>query len=262
MKEILHKNRGRILLAAVFTLAALLVPLLRTPVIQQLGYPAFKTLRAVAFILAGLSILLALASVISSAVRAARERKEEEENAQRVEEYKARREKAEKNEQAKLNVREPLKDKVIYDRMKSWLNEDWGRLDNAGIPQLMSDTLRQMDDMNAYQAKLSRLITNNGADYLEDTNAVLESVEQCILRKVRKVLNCFVVYDTDRAEDVEKMRDLLRETRDSNEQQLDNVKEFLFAITDFLNRQGEDDTGIEKLNIYKKTILESTNDQE
>lgn len=58
------------------------------------------------------------------------------------------------------------------------------------------------------------------------------------------------------------MQTLLEETCASNESQLNNVKEFLLAITDFLNRQGDDNNGAEKLEIYKRTIMESITDKD
>lgn len=262
LNKILKKNIGWIVLACVSALPMLLVSMNSTAIIQNMGIHALNTVRIIALALAAAGILLALIKLISSAVRIAGEEKAKDRTEKEIEELKKRKELEERSAKAKLNVKGPLKDAVIYERMKSWLNEDWGRMNTTDIPAMMSDILRQMDDMNGYQAKLSRLLTNNGADYLDDTNGVLESVEQSILRKVRKVLNCFVVYETDRVEDVQKMRELLSETRDSNESQLNNVKDFLFAITDFLNKQGDDNTGAEKLDIYKKTILESISDPE
>ena len=262
LKQVLHKALKAIVLALLSAVPLLVILLAETPITQNMGILSFRTLRIVAAVLAGMGVLGAIIYIIVKAVKARREQNEKKRTEQQIEELKLAKEREERNAKAKLNVREPLKDTVICDRLKSWLNEDWGRLTAAGIPGCINDILGQMDEMNGYQAKLSRLLTNNGADYLEDTNSVLESVEQCILRKVRKVLNCFVVYDATRTEDIEKMRALLGDTRASNAAQLENVKEFLFAITDFLNKQGDDNTGMEKLAVYKKTILESTDDAE
>ena len=262
LRNILRKSRGCFVFAMLATIPVLLVMAFSDRIIQESGVHTLSALRIAACALLSAALALLIIRLIACTARAIKEKKERERAARELEEEMNRKADEEKSEQAKLNVREPLKDSVIYARLKSWLNEDWGRLYGTGIPELISDILRQMDDMNMYQAKLSRLIANNGADYLEDTNAVLESVEQCILRKVRKILNCFVVYESSRPEDVEKILNLLTETRDSNEAQLNNVKEFLLAITDFLNRQGEDNTGIERLNIYKKTILESASEDE
>ena len=260
--KIIKKNIGWILLAAAAAAALLTVNLSKEWILQNYGTNTFKVYdRALSYI-AGAAAGWLIISLIISAVRIAGEQKDRDRTEREIEELKKRKELEERNAKAKLNVKGPLKDAVIYERMKNWLNEDWGRMTTTEIPALMSDIIRQMDDMNGYQAKLSRLLTNNGADYLDDTNGVLESVEQSILRKVRKVLNCFVVYETDSAEDVQKMQTLLKETRDSNEAQLNNVKDFLLAITDFLNKQGDDNTGAEKLDIYKRTILESISDAE
>lgn len=260
--KIVKKNIGWILLAAAAAAALLIVNASKEWILQNYGTNTFKVYdRALSYI-AGAAAGWLIISLIISSVRIAGEQKDRDRTAKELEELKRRKEIEERSAKAKLNVKGPLKDEVIFERMKSWLNEDWGRMTTTEIPTLMSDILRQMDEMNGYQAKLGRLLTNNGADYLDDTNGVLESVEQSILRKVRKVLNCFVVYETDSAEDVQKMQELLKETRDSNEAQLNNVKDFLFAITDFLNKQGDDNSGAEKLDIYKRTILESISDAE
>ena len=261
-KEILRKNRGLMIFALLALIPLIASFVFETGAIQSFGIVALRAIRTVSFILAGAGVASLAAGITVSTAKAIGENRQKELTAQKLEELKAQKELQEKNERAKLNIREPLEDSVIYERLKSWLGEDWGRLGEAGIPDCICDILRQMDEMNSYQAKLSRLIANNGADYLEDTIGVLDSVEQCILRKVRKILNCFVIYESTRAEDVEKMRMLLFETRSGNAAQLQNVKEFLFAITDFLNKQGDDNTGIEKLDIYKTTILESTDDAE
>ncbi len=260
--RIIKKNIGWLLLAAVALLPLLLVSANSTAIIQNTGVHSLNTFRIIAYIIAAAGIALALIKIIVSAVRISSEQRHKTRTEQEIEALKARKEQEERNARAKLNVKGPLKDSVIYERLKSRLNEDWGRLSTTKIPALMSDILRQMDDMNSYQAKLSRLLVNNGADYLDDTNGVLESVEQNILRKVRKVLNCFVVYEPSRVEDVQKMQTLLEETCASNESQLNNVKEFLLAITDFLNRQGDDNNGAEKLEIYKRTIMESITDKD
>ena len=258
--KIVKKNIGWLLLAAAAVAPALIVNLSKEWMLQNYGTNAFKVCDRVFSYIAGAAIGGLIIKLTVSSVRIVREERDKERVEKEIEALKAEKAQQERSAKAKLNVKAPLEDSVVYERMKGRLNEDWGRLTTTEIPALMSDILRQMDDMNGYQAKLSRLLTNNGADYLDDTNGVLESVEQSILRKVRKVLNCFVVYESTRVEDVEKMRSLLAETRDSNEAQLDNVKDFLFAITDFLNKQGDDTIGTEKLDIYKRTILESITD--
>lgn len=263
LKEIVRRNKGYVILALICSLPIVFLNMFSTYIIQNMGgVHALNTYKAAAYILAAVMALVCIYKIVSSSKRLIGEQKEKEKTAEEIERIKAENAIREKNEKAKLNIREPLKDTVIYERMKRWQNEDWGNLTNTKIPALMSDILRQMDEMNGYQAKLSRLLTNNGADYLEDTNGVLESVEQSILKKVRKILNCFVVYDSAKPDDIEKMQQLLDETKASNDAQLGNVKEFLFAITDFLNKQGDDNTGMEKLDIYKKTILDSTFDRD
>lgn len=162
---------------------------------------------------------------------------------------------AERQKNAKLSVAGKLEDKVIYERLRECLGEAWGLTGNPHVTTHINTLLDQLQTMNSYQDKLYRLITSNGTDFLNDTHDVLENAEQDMLRKVRKVLNWFVAYEPTKPDDINRVEGLLEEIVTANETQLENVKEFLLAITDFLNQQGETDTGTDKLQMYKDTIL-------
>ena len=51
-------------------------------------------------------------------------------------------------------------------------------------------------------------------------------------------------------------------SHEEGQKQLQQVQEFLFALADFLNKQGGDDNSIEMLDIYKSTILSSIEDEQ
>lgn len=115
----------------------------------------------------------------------------------------------------------------------------------------------QLDIMDEYQEKLVHLLENNGADSLSNTNEVLDQVEQYLCKNVRKVLNYMDVADEDNERDVEQVSLRLAACHEEGQKLLQQVQEFLFALAEFLNKQGDDDNSMDMLNIYKSTILSS-----
>lgn len=126
----------------------------------------------------------------------------------------------------------------------------------------ISDCADLMNDMDKYQQKLSNLLNNNGADGFSDTEEMLDQVEQCICKNVRKVVNYISVADCGNQEDIETISSKLNTCIEDSQKQLQQVKDFLFAMAEFLNRQGEDDNTSEKLEIYKDLILKSVNEED
>ena len=119
----------------------------------------------------------------------------------------------------------------------------------------------QLDIMDEYQEKLVHLLETNGADSLSNTNEVLDQVEQYLCKNVRKVLNYMDVADEDNERDVEQVSLRLTACHEEGQKQLQQVQEFLFALAEFLNKQGDDDNSMDLLNIYKSTILSSIQDE-
>ncbi len=134
----------------------------------------------------------------------------------------------------------------------------------AGKWNMLSDSLLQLkiqlDIMDEHQDRLSHLLDINGADALESTEDILDRVEQYLCKNVRKALNYLDVADP--AGDTRPVRDRLDACHEEGKRQLTQVQEFLFALADFLNRQGEDDNSMELLDIYKSTILSSIEDDQ
>lgn len=114
---------------------------------------------------------------------------------------------------------------------------------------------RQLQDMNDYQARLDRLLQNNGADALSDTRDVLDQVEQYICKNVRKVLNYFEVLSETTSEAA--LTDAFDNCIEDNQTQLNQVQELLLALAEFLNNQGDNGNELASLELYKKTILNS-----
>ena len=162
-------------------------------------------------------------------------------------------------EQAQLSVNGKLSDKIIYNRLQTHTT-NWQQLTNTNIPKYINTILKQLTAMNSYQDKLSKILVSNGSN-LTETLDVFDNAEQDILRKVRKILNCADVYDTDNSKDIEIMIELLKDTVDTNEKQLTVVKDCLLATTDYLNKQGDSNRGLEQLNLYMNVIKEQINDE-
>lgn len=222
-------------------------------IIQEEGVKAYNNILStinIATIVLGILCVGSMAFFIISSQKS-KKKKEILEAKRQLEEEK--RQKAMTMEKAKYAPNNSLDDDYIYEHLQEWQSKDWGQK----FPVQIGNILHQMDDMNRYQGKLNKLITNNGAKYLNDSTEVLDNVEQYILRNVRKLLNCFDIYEATDISDTEKMQELLDKIEKDNTVQLYNVKEFLFAATDFVNQQGDDNTDIKKLNIYKETIISS-----
>ena len=86
-------------------------------------------------------------------------------------------------------------------------------------------------------------------------------MEQYLCKNVRKVLNYLDVADSDVEKDVRLVEEKLVVCHEEGQKQLQQVQEFLFALTEFLNKQGEDDNSMEMLDIYKTTILSSIEEE-
>ena len=143
-----------------------------------------------------------------------------------------------------------------------------GKLDNATLRRVLTqksqdnwsllrtqieECITQLTSMDDYQERLRKLRESNGADMLYDT-------EQAMCRNVRKVINYMEVADDKLAEDFEMVRGKVDTCREANQGILKQSQEFVFALTEYLNRQGDSSDDMSMLEIYKKTILESIQD--
>ena len=114
-----------------------------------------------------------------------------------------------------------------------------------------------LKEMDVYQEKLGRLLENNGATGLADSQDVLDKTEQYLCKEIRKVINLANVSDLSLSQDAGRISAALDACSERCSSLLGQVKEFLFAMAEFLNNQGEDDTTPETLEMYRKCILES-----
>lgn len=120
----------------------------------------------------------------------------------------------------------------------------------------------QLRTMDLYQEKLANLLQNNGAETLSDTKDVLDKVEQYLCKAIRKVINYIDVSDENSAKDAQMILQKLNACYQDCQKQLDQAKEFLFVMAEFLNKQGGDDTSPEMLNVYRTCILKSIHEED
>ena len=154
--------------------------------------------------------------------------------------------------EADLPVNGRLTDVKVRELLKENAAGKWRALQDA-----IGGLAAQMCQMDSYQERLANLLTSNQASTLGDTEEVLDQVEQYICRNIRKVLNYMTVYDPASQEDAAALEKLIEECRDANQEQLTQTKEFVFALTEFLNRQGDSSQDTYSLELYKKLILDS-----
>lgn len=155
-----------------------------------------------------------------------------------------------------LSVSKKMDSLKLRELLSEYAAQKW----NALSGPLMQIKM-QLDIMDEHQEKLSHLLEANGADALANTEDILDRVEQYLCKNVRKVLNYLDVADSDVEKDVRLVEEKLVVCHEEGQKQLQQVQEFLFALTEFLNKQGEDDNSMEMLDIYKTTILSSIEEE-
>lgn len=147
-----------------------------------------------------------------------------------------------------LSASNTLVESVIRNHLQDSYNGTWCSLRDALTP-----LYHQSEKMDELQGKLKSLITKNDASVLDDTEEVLEQAEQSLLKNIRKVMNYMDVCDPNEPDEVDKVYNSALECKNSNKVILDNVSDFLMALTEYLNNQGSDD-GLNVLNSYKDAL--------
>ena len=143
-----------------------------------------------------------------------------------------------------VRVRENLKESA----------REWGSY--PAVERAFDSIYKNMDDMDGYQSKLKKLLDSNGADALRDTEDVLNKVEQHICRNVRKLINIMTVLDSGNANDRELMLTTAKNCTEDNKKLLDSTRNFIMAVSQFLNTQGEDSGTILEVESYKKILTD------
>ena len=122
----------------------------------------------------------------------------------------------------------------------------------------LQQVIQQMEQMDTYQERLHSLLEENDISALSDTEQVLEQAEQSLCQNVRKILNYMSVFDE---KDIDVVRTSVRKTNEKNQEQLNQVRDFVVAVTDFVNQQGSARQDPDLLNTYKNMILDSLKEE-
>lgn len=226
----------------------LMLVLSKDSVVISIGIRSYRGLYQGGLIAEVALVILFLILSLRDARKKNAAKKEERENQLREREQSADRQKLE----ADLPVNGRLTDVKVRELLKENASGKWRALQDA-----IGGLAAQMCQMDSYQERLANLLTSNQASTLGDTEEVLDQVEQYICRNIRKVLNYMTVYDPASQEDAAALEKLIEECRDANQEQLTQTKEFVFALTEFLNRQGDSSQDTYSLELYKKLILDS-----
>ncbi len=145
---------------------------------------------------------------------------------------------------------DPVKIKTnLQEKSKNWENDSYTK-------KIIAMIYKNMDDMDGYQAKLKELLDNNGAEALRDTEDVLNKVEQHICRNVRKLINIMTILDPNNDNDHQMLLTTIQNCIEDNKALLESTKNFMMAVSQFLNSQGEDGETITEVESYKKILTE------
>jgi FtsZ-interacting cell division protein ZipA len=241
--------------AGLYAGALLVLRFTRDDVIIQQGIHFYRTLNTVILVVGGLATGAILVHFLLNWSK--HQKHKQAQDAETARRQVAMEEEALEKERHReiLSVSKKMDSQRLRDLLSAREAGAWIRL-----AQPIARIRMQLDIMDEYQEKLLHLLETNGADSLSNTNEVLDQVEQYLCKNVRKVLNYMDVADEDNERDAEQVSLRLAACHEEGQKQLQQVQEFLFALAEFLNKQGDDDNGMDMLNIYKSTILSSIQD--
>lgn len=216
-------------------------------IIINLGIRQYRIISIASIIITVIFCILYIYSVISNKISRNNEKKRLNAEREAIQNENSKKE-AVLSVKDKLNRKELTK--ILYD-----LNGEWRELDEE-----IDKCIAQMNEIHILKQKLHDLLIKNGATTLMDTEEVVNKVEQYICNNARKIINYLYVADSSSNEDIENIKGKINKALSQNEEQIDKVQEFLYAMTDYLNSQGDSDNDINMLEIYKNTILKSINE--
>ena len=203
--------------------------------IIYLGAKGFKSLLGVAGGAAVIVSLIFLALLVRFFVLKGKEKKE----ASEMEQY---------MQDGMLSASGKLSDDYVMRQLVSQGRLKWKCLEND-----IKGLTDQLLQINSYQDRLSKLLANNSAQALSDTEDILEKIEQQILGNVRKVLNFMEVLGV---EDQQTVKEYIELCRQENGKLLDATKDFLICVTDFLNGQGASgEAGLKMVEDFKSILV-------
>lgn len=219
-------------LALLLSLVSILVCTNETQIIIDRGVTGFRTLRGLTLGGAGLcAVLTAISGWLSAAgkkrkaLRSAQEKQQEEQA------------------KATLSYRDGrLDEAAVRDMIVQCFRgySGGGAAYSDGAAQFRR-YLEQMDEMNTCQARLHTLLELNGASDLNQTEEMLDALEQNLFMNLRKAINWVNTVNSQEGMPPE-IADRLRRIEDGNGALLKTAQELLTQLTDYINHQG-DSTG-------------------
>lgn len=162
-----------------------------------------------------------------------------------------------KENEAFLNSRGNLVETILREKLQENSNGEWHILKNE-----IEALYQQSVEMDTLQEKLGILLKTNDATRLNDAEEVLEKAEQGLLRNIRKPLNYMEAGSTTDTKSIAKVRESLMTCHETNANILSDARDFLMAMTEYLNGQGDKDNGMESLLSYKEILLASVKEKE
>lgn len=218
-------------LALLSAVTAVWVCASETQIIIDRGISGFRTLRGLTIGASGLMILLTAGAGWLSVAQKKRR------NLQSAQEKRL-----EEQAKATLSYRDGRLDETAVRDMilQCYRSYSGGAAYSTGA-MLFRRYVEQMDEMNACQARLHTLLELNGASDLNQTEDMLDALEQNLFMNLRKALNWTNTVGPQESMPGE-IADKLRQLQDSNGALLKTAQELLTQLTDYINHQG-DSTG-------------------
>lgn len=226
-------------------------------IVISYGIRFYRGLRNAVFSVSAVISIAVTALYVSDLVKQRKWQSARDEEAARAEVKREEARQEEEKHREVLSVSKKMDSEKIRGLLAEYAAQKW-----SALAQPLMQLKLQLDMMDEHQEKLAHLLDVNGADALANTEDILDRVEQYLCKNVRKVLNYLDVADNEEEKDIRLVQEKLTVCHEEGQKQLQQVQEFLFALAEFLNKQGEDDNSMEMLDIYKSTILSSIEDEQ
>ena len=229
-----------LILLLLMVIANAAVILMRDDIIIRTGIRQYRTADQTAKFLLAAAVLINLANIVRMLLGNRHKGKEALQ--------------PETGKDAVLSARGKLQGGELLEMFTKYMDGTW----NQTTPdRLTEECIRQFEGIRDYRARLHTLLENNDAAVLSDTEDMLGNVEQQMFRNLRKVINYLSIADPLNEGDVRRTNEIMEECVSMNREHLKQVQDFIYALTDYLNHQGEDSAGMDMLEVYKNTILQS-----
>lgn len=156
------------------------------------------------------------------------------------------------------------------DRPKAMLSFETGRLDEEQMRSLLLESFdavepefiehletyqTQMDKMNMYQARLHRMLAINGIKDLQETEFLLDKLEQSMFGNLRKAFNWINMRGSTK-EAKEKLHANLSKVSTDNQTVLDKASELCNVLTEYINNQGNTTYSVVVFDNFIKSLNE------